>query len=536
MFDAEGRISLVNRRYIEMYRLSELVVRPGCSFRQLMAHRKETGLFTGDVEAYCLELEAIIAAGETSRWIVDTADGRSMSIVNRPLPGGGWVVTHEDITDLVTTERRLEHLALHDPLTDLPNRTLFRLRLEAALEKLPPGESLAIVILDLDNFKAVNDTYGHPAGDELLQVLAGRLRSCVRESDTLARLGGDEFAIVQTASNGPEACRLAERITSIVAEPIMLHGRQLATSFSFGVAVAPDNGRDPDQLLKNADLALYAAKAAGRGRYQLFTPQMDAAAAHRHFLEHELNTAVRNRQFEVYYQPVVSMKTGVIAGYEALVRWRHPKRGVIAPGEFIALAEDLGLIEDIGAQVLEMACATAACWPQQMSLAVNLSPVQLRNPAFADQVAAALQTSRLPAARLELELTEQTLVTDVPALRVNLEKLRQLGVRLVMDDFGVGYCSLNYLRQFPFDKLKIDQSFIATIPGDARSLALVRAIVGMAHAFGMTTVAEGVETPLQRDAVRALGCTFGQGFLFGRPLPNIETEGRKAKSDRHSVA
>jgi diguanylate cyclase (GGDEF)-like protein len=449
--------------------------------------------------------------------ITDTTDGRSMSIINLPIAEGGWVVTHEDITDVVRAERQLEHLALHDPLTNLPNRTFFRRRLDEALQKPSATSFLAVMVLDLDNFKAINDTFGHPTGDDLLKMLGNRLRAVVDDTDMLARLGGDEFAIVQNLTNEAQATELAARITSAVTEPFLLNSRPITTSFSFGVAIAPRHGLDPDRLLKNADLALYASKAAGRGRCFLFTEEMDAVAGSLHQLEMELKQAVRDGAFELHYQPLISLGTSQICGYEALARWRHPTRGLVQPGEFIALAEELGLIEEIGEFALAEACRAATAWPDDLTVAVNLSAVQLRREGFAIAVDAVLRDTGLTPSRLELELTEQSLARETPVLQENLRFLRKLGVRLVMDDFGVGYCSLNYLRRFPFDKIKIDRSFIASIPAEAEATAIVGAVVALGRALGMATVAEGVETELQLDAVRSLGCAQAQGFLIGRP-------------------
>jgi diguanylate cyclase (GGDEF)-like protein/PAS domain S-box-containing protein len=304
MFDGTGRISVCNRRYIEMYGLSPEVVKPGCTLRELISHRKATGLFTGDVEQYCVELETALAGGETVRWVVETADGRSMNIVNRPIAGGGWVVTHEDITDRVRAEKHMAHMALHDSLTDLPNRALFRQRLDRALATVRRSGALAVLFLDLDYFKTINDTLGHLVGDELLMQVAQRLKRCVRETDTLARLGGDEFAVVQTGVKHPEdAAQLAERIRDAMRRPFDLDGRRIPVDFSIGVAVAPEDGDDSDQLLKHADMALYAAKAAGRGRFQFFEPGMDAKAKIQHRLELQLRDAVRHRNLKSFTTP-----------------------------------------------------------------------------------------------------------------------------------------------------------------------------------------------------------------------------------------
>jgi diguanylate cyclase (GGDEF)-like protein/PAS domain S-box-containing protein len=523
MFDRSARIVARNRRYVEMYGLSPAVVVPGLSFRDLILHRQATGSFTGDVDQYCKALDAEIAGGVGKPWIVETADGRSINIMNRPIATGGWVATHEDITERIQAERRIAHMALHDPLTNLPNRSLFRERLELRLASVLRGEALAVLYLDLDQFKSINDTLGHLVGDILLKGVADRLRGCIREIDTLARLGGDEFAIVQAAIGEPQdVSSLAERIRAAVAPPFDIEGHQIRTDLSVGIAIAPNDGVDADQLLKNADMALYAAKANGRATFQFFEPEMDMQVRARRSLEVDLKNALVSGDFELHYQPIVNLQDGRLCGCEALLRWNHPQRGKVFPDEFITVAEELGLIAPIGEWVLRTACAEAVKWPDEINVAVNLSPVQLMNKNFVEIVVSALAMSRLPASRLELELTEQVFVQETETIRANLDRLRELGVRLTMDDFGVGYCSLNYLRRFPFSKLKIDRSFIKDIPGKTEATAIVRAIASLAHSLGMTTTAEGVETQRQLDEVRASGCTEMQGFFLSAPLSAAE--------------
>ena len=379
MFDPSSRIVARNKPYIEMYGLSPDVVKPGLSFRDLVWHRKATGSFTGDVEQYCRALEAEMERGESKPWLVQTTDGRSINIVNRAMAIGGWVVTHEDITQRIEAERRIAHMALHDPLTNLPNRSLFHERLEQTLASVLRGGALAVLYLDLDQFKSINDTLGHPVGDELLKVVASRLRGCLRETDTLARLGGDEFAIVQAGVSEPEdVSSLAERIRAAVTEPIEIEGHNLRTDLSIGIALSPNDGVDADQLIKNADLALYAAKANGRGIFQFFEPEMDVQVKARRRLEADLKSSLVNGDFELHYQPIFDLQRSMVSSCEALLRWHHPQRGEVLPDQFIAIAEELGLIVPIGEWVLRTACAEAATWPNQIRVAVNVSPVQMR--------------------------------------------------------------------------------------------------------------------------------------------------------------
>jgi diguanylate cyclase (GGDEF)-like protein/PAS domain S-box-containing protein len=783
LFDASGCVVVCNRRYIEMYGLSPDVVKAGCSFRDLIQHRKDTGSFDGDIDRYCLDIRAQISTGQSTEIIWQTADGRSIQIVNRPVTGGGWVATHEDITDrqrllqeqqqaqelvrqqklhldtalnnmmqglcmfdaegravlcnpryaemtglpseeiigrslldilkrqraagkfsfdpeklfaevrgnarmgrsttkiierqnghamrvvdqpmpdggwvatfediteqrtlererdrdreflnliidnvptmivvkdardrkfvlanraaenhwgmsrsevigktarelfppveadmielhddralqanaplvlephasithsgnrrIVTSKRlavrgsdgaprylvsvvddvtertraneRIAHLAHYDALTDLPNRVLFREHLEQSLKWIRRGQRLAVLYLDIDEFKSVNDTLGHPVGDELLKAVASRLRSCLRETDIVARLGGDEFAIIQTAVEDPtDVSNLAKRLHQAIQAPYDLAGHHLVTNTSIGIALAPYDGTDPDQLLKNADLAMYGAKADGHGTYRFFEPDMDARVKARRALEFDLREAIMCGGFELHYQPLVDVQNNSISGCEALVRWRHPERGLISPAEFIFVAEDTGLINQLGEWVLRTACAEAMQWPSDIKVAVNVSPVQFKSGNIVQTVISALATTRLPARRLELEITEAVLIRDDEKVLAVLHQLRNLGVRIAMDDFGTGYSSLSYLQRFPFDKIKIDRSFIKDIGEPDGSLAIVQAVVGIAKSRNITTTAEGVETAEQLESLRTIGCNEAQGYLFSPPRPAAE--------------
>ena len=428
-----------------------------------------------------------------------------------------------DVTDRRRADEKIAHLAHYDALTDLPNRVLFRARLEHALETMLPGEQLAVLYIDIDEFKGVNDALGHPIGDELLKGVAGRLRGCLKDTDVAARLGGDEFAVIQTAiRNLPETTRLVDEIHSAIREPFECMGHLITTDASIGIALAPGDGLDLDQLLRNADLALYGAKGDGRRTYRFFEAGMDERARARRSLELELRQAISDGSLETYYQPVVNIEDGKVSSCEALLRWRHPERGMISPAEFIPIAEDSGLINQLGLWVLNTACAEATTWPDHVRVAVNVSPVQFRSPSLALNVAAALAACGLPASRLELEITEAVLIRDDEAALDMLHQLRKLGVRIALDDFGTGYSSLSYLQRFPFDKIKIDRSFIRDIAGPGASSSIVQAVMNIAAASDMTTTAEGVETEQQRNLLYILGCTEMQGFLFSPAIPATE--------------
>jgi diguanylate cyclase (GGDEF)-like protein/PAS domain S-box-containing protein len=776
MFDSAARLILCNQRYIQMYGLSPEVAKPGCTVRELVEHRKETGSFAGDPEQYCSALLSAVAEGKTVKQSVDMPDGRTIHVVNQPMANGGWVATHEDVTerrraererdrnrefldlildnvpvsiivkeanerrfvllnrageklwglsrtealgktphelfpaaqadlitqrddelmqsdspvffdehpnlarpddgriltstrlairgddgkpqylvsviedvterkraekerdrnrefldliienvpttivvkeardfryvlinrageeyygvprdkmigrtahdilppaaaDLVTrldrrvletyreplldeheietpghgmrtsmskrllisddkgepqyllaviddvterkrAERKIAHMAHHDALTDLPNRVLLHKRLEQELSHVRRGARLSVLYLDLDHFKRVNDTLGHSTGDELLKAVADRLRGCVRDVDLVARFGGDEFAVIQTELERPaDAAILAQRLRDAMQTPYEVNGHQIVIDASIGIALSPDDGTDPDQLLKNADMALYGAKSDGRGAYRYFEPEMDARMKARRALELDLRKAIANGEFELYYQPVVNLQSNAISGCEGLLRWHHPERGMVSPAEFIPVAEETGLIVPIGEWVLRQACADAATWPDGINVAVNLSAAQFRYQTLARAVIGSLAASGLPPHRLELEITESVLMQNNEATVATLHQLRQLGVRIAMDDFGTGYSSLSYLRSFPFDKIKIDRSFINDLSDKGDSFAIVQAITRLARRLNMATTAEGIETEQQLENVRAVGCTEMQGYLFSPPGP-----------------
>jgi len=520
LYDSAERLIVCNQRYIDMYGLSADVVKPGLSFRDLIVYRKQTGSLKGDVDGFCSSVLRNVALGKVTHNVVETADGRSIQIVNQPLADRGWVATHEDITVRIRSEERITHLAHYDALTDLPNRTLFHERLKRELAHIVRGEQVAVLYIDIDEFKSINDSLGHWIGDELLKSVAVSLSRCVSGTDFVARLGGDEFAIVQTAVNAPaDVTDLVTRVFDAIRVPHECLGHQVTTDASLGIALAPQHGADVDQMLKNADLAMYAAKAAGRRTWRFFEPDMDARVKARRILEMDLRQAIIDRAFEVHYQPCVSLRDNKITGCEALLRWRHPERGMISPAEFIPIAEETGLINQLGEWVLTSACAEATTWTDDIKLAVNVSPVQFQSGTLALTIAAALAASGLPASRLELEITEAVLIRDDEAALTILHQLRAIGVRIALDDFGTGYSSLSYLQRFPFDKIKIDRCFVNDIAEPDGSSSIVQAVVNIAAARRMTTTAEGVETQRQKELLRALGCAEMQGYLFSPAKP-----------------
>ena len=521
LFDSCQRLVVCNHRYIDMYGLSADVVKPGCTFREVIDHRKVTGSLVGDVNDYVTSI--LRDVGQKNTTVITTSDGRFIHIVNEPLEDGGWVATHEDITDRRLAEQRITRLAHYDALTDLPNRTLFQQWLNQELAEILPGRHLAVLYIDIDEFKGVNDTLGHPIGDALLKSVAVGLSSCVGVGGFVARLGGDEFAIVQTGVNSSdEVTDLVERIFATIRAPFDCLGHHLTTDASIGIALAPEHGIDLDHILRNADLAMYAAKSAGRRTYRFFEPSMDAKARARRQLECDLRQAISTNTLEVHYQPCISLDDNTITGCEALLRWHHPQHGSVSPTEFIAIAEDTGLINQLGDWVLNRACADAAEWPGQISVAVNVSPVQFKSGTLALKVMAALAASGLAASRLELEITEAVLIRDDETALAILHQLRAIGVRIALDDFGTGYSSLSYLQRFPFDKIKIDRGFVSDIADPEGSSSIVQAVIGLAAAKNMATTAEGVETEEQRQRLRALGCMEMQGFLFSAARPITE--------------
>jgi diguanylate cyclase (GGDEF)-like protein/PAS domain S-box-containing protein len=527
MFDSNLRLVVANVRYAEIYGLTQEQVKPGTTLRQIIAHRAANGHL--DATEVDQVLRSVLRPEQdglrSGYWTTRLRNGRYIAVSVREMANGGWVSTHQDITEQRQSEAKIAHMALHDALTGLPNRVLLSERLEQALARAKRGEIVATHLLDLDHFKNVNDTLGHPAGDKLLKTVAERLRSLVRETDTIARMGGDEFAIIQLGIEQPsQATSLAERVIALISEPYEFDGNQVIIGTSVGIAIAPADGDTPDQVIRNADLALYRAKGEGRATFCFFEPEMDAQMQARRALEYDMRKALHAGEFELYYQPIINIKSNDISGFEALIRWRHPTKGIVPPSDFIRLAEEIGFIVPLGEWAIRQACATAASWPAHVKIAVNLSPAQFRSPGLVDIVVGALAASGLPPERLELEITETVLLENNETTLAVLYELRELGVRVAMDDFGTGYSSLSYLQSFPFDKIKIDRSFIKDISDGTGSLNIVRAVTALANGLGMSTTAEGVETKEQLETVRAEGCTEIQGFYFSKPRPAHEIE------------
>jgi diguanylate cyclase (GGDEF)-like protein/PAS domain S-box-containing protein len=647
MFDAAGRLVVHNQRYLQMYRVSADHVKPGCALRDLLEHRSRAGTFAGNREKYADDLQAAIAAGKTSSVTLELDDGRVIAAVNLPMPSGGWVSTHEDITErrraerdrdrtqkflttvienvpatlivkdarehryvlvnrageeffglsrdqmigknaydlfpkaeadfilardnealqsshqlcveehsvqtpggatrLATSKRlvilgddeqpeyllgviedvterkraeaKIAHMAHHDPLTDLPNRTAFNEFLASTLERAAASqEGFAVLCIDLDRFKEVNDVFGHSVGDALLREISRRLQAAARGA-FLARLGGDEFTVIATDGPQPSSAEaLADCLLESVAGDIELGGQQLRIGLTIGVAIYPTDGADATTLLANADAALYRAKGEARGSIRFFQPEMDKRLRERRALQHDLRSAIARGDLALHYQPQALIGRQIV-GFEALLRWHHPARGMIPPTAFIPLAEESGLIISIGEWVLREACREAASWPRPLQIAINLSPVQFQHGDLPTLVHSVLLETGLAPGRLELEITEGVLIGDFSRALSILRRLKTLGVRIAMDDFGTGYSSLSYLQSFPFDKIKIDRAFISNLDRNAQSAAIVRAVIGLGHGLNLPIVAEGVETEAQLAFLARESCDEVQGFLLGRPGP-----------------
>jgi diguanylate cyclase (GGDEF)-like protein len=519
MFDATGKLVICNAPYARIYGLPARLLKPGTQLEEILGHLFDQGMSTdGDRDAYVNWRRDVIARGEYGKNIHEL-NGRMIMMQHHPMADGGWVSTHEDITEQRQQEARIQHLARYDALTELPNRNQFLEQLAAAEPSLERGEKAAVLYIDIDDFKGVNETLGYAIGDSVLKQASARLWGTTRETDVLARLAGDEFALLLRPVQRPaDAAAIAGRIIEAMAAPFAIDGHQIGLGASVGIAMAPADGDTSDRLMKNAHLALHRAKSEGRSSYHFFEPGMDAVIQQRREIEAGLRQALEGNELRLMYQPLLGLKSERVVCCEALLRWDHPERGAISPMEFIPVAEETGLIVQIGDWVLQQACRAAAEWPVEVRVAVNLSPVQFKNRRLYETVQGALRKSGLPPSRLELEITESLLLADSESTIDTLHRLRALGVRISMDDFGTGYSSLSYLRSFPFDKIKIDRSFMRDLGVTRDSLAIVRAVISLGQSLGMDTTAEGVETEDQLAAVRAQGCDEVQGFLFSRPL------------------
>ncbi|NEU14946.1 EAL domain-containing protein [Methylobacterium sp. BTF04] len=505
MFDVGNVLVVENRRFSELFSTEEAV-----------AGVTGTHLLPMPQGAY--PVGSLPASSGSHHCVLE--DGRTIEVSAEAMAGGGRVVTYEDITDRQRAEARLSHMVRHDALTGLPNRVLFREHLHLEKSAEHGGGVLSVLCLDLDRFKAVNDTLGHPVGDELLRETARRLLSTIGEAGMVVRLGGDEFAIVQVFANGrADAEGLALRIIEVLSPPFEIDGHYISIGVSVGIAQVADGTETPDALLKNADLALYSAKAEGGSIHRFFEPSMNARVQMRRRMEVDLRVAIADQQFEVYYQPLVNAKSGLVVAFEALLRWHHPERGMVSPAEFIPIAEETGLIPVIGLWVLNRACRDATAWPSDVKVAINLSPLQFRYRNLVSDVEGALRTSGLAPSRLDLEITESLMLQNSDVTLTTLHALRALGIGIAMDDFGTGFSSLSYLCQFPFDKIKIDRSFIREMIDNKDGLAIVNAVIMLGESLRMNVVAEGVETVEQRDLLCQAGCHELQGYLFSRPHP-----------------
>lgn len=531
MFDAEGNLIVCNGLYRELYDLPEGLTAPGTPFSRIIAYHAAKDGSPNSAEDLARQqawIEAHITERRHGKVFNQThtlADGRIILVTIQPLRDGGWVDIQEDVTEKTLAHERIAWLATHCPLTEIANRFHLRDTLKAALARLKANELLAVHLVDLDYFKQVNDTLGHAAGDAVLKAAAKRLQSVLRSGDVVGRVGGDEFVIVQTNLNATEqAAGLAERLVKTLSAPYRVLGSNAAVGASIGIAIAPAHGTDADTLLRNADLALYRMKTCGRGQPYLYTPNDEAVALERMELRTALRDALGKHQLGLHYQPIVDVRAGTVTGCEALMRWRHPRLGMVPPSTFIPLAEKSGLIVSMGEWALNQACRDAAGWRSNIKVAVNLSAVQLDQSDLPASVQHALDTSGLEPARLEVEITEQAFLNSEARTIEILNQLRALGVRLVLDDFGAGFASLSHLRNFAFDKIKIDQSFISEMAARRDSMAIVGAVTGLAKMLGIGPVAEGVEGLEQVAGVTVAGCEEMQGFYFSQPVPSIEVE------------
>jgi diguanylate cyclase (GGDEF)-like protein len=519
VYDSHSRLKIVNSRFREIYRLSADQIRIGTTIGSVLSildsFTADTGNSTTDSGAIqeLIEKRALFAQQH------QLADGRVISFSHQPISDGGWVLAYEDVTERYRSEAQISFMARHDSLTSLPNRALFNEQLEQALAALEQGSKFGLLLIDLDRFKEVNDTRGHPIGDALLRVVAKRLLACTREEDTVARLGGDEFAIIlRDLRDAEDAEELAVRIIRTIADPFSIEGYRIDIGASIGIAIATTHNSGSDDLLRDADIALYSVKREGRGSCSVFTADMETARQARRALEHDLLQSLTEGQMELLYQPMVALSDGQVRGFEALLRWNHPTRGKIMPGDFIWLAEETGFIDELGAWVLRQACRDAVEWPDALKIAINVSPVQFRSGQLISNLEEALVETGIAASRVELEITETTLLHENEATLATLRDIHALGLRIALDDFGTGFSSLSYLRSFPFDRIKIDRSFVKDFGLRNDAGAIIRAIVGLGKSLRIPVTAEGVETREQLELLRVEGCDEAQGYLLSRPL------------------
>ena len=522
LYDSDDRLVVANRRFGEIYGLNILEAWIGKSSAEIAAFGAALGYApTPSVDQQLRSALDGAGARRIANRIISLQNGRIVAANGLVMPGGGWLSTHFDITERRRAEEQIAFLADHDALTGLANRSLFARDLEIAIERARRGAATAVMGIDLDRFKAVNDLLGHASGDELLRQVAARLSAYLRATDRIARFGGDEFAVLLDCRD-IQLAYVADRLIAELSRPYNINGQSVEISASIGIAVAPNDGTTPGDLLRAADLAMYAAKTDGRCGFRFFEPEMDEKMQLRRMLEHDMRAALDGGDFELNYQPIVEARSGRVAACEALLRWNHPTRGRISPADFIPLAEDSGLIVDIGAWALRQACFEAIAWPKDVKVSVNLSPREFNGPRLLADIVGALEASHLPPSRLEVEITERVMIVNTEATLATLTQLRGLGVAIAMDDFGSGYSSLSYLRRFPFDKIKIDQAFVHDLTPRSDAVAIVRAITDLARALRMRTTAEGVETVEQCELLSREGCDEIQGYLISRPIRSAE--------------
>ena len=528
MVDADGNIAVVNKRLVELLELPEEFSQGRPKHNDVVDYLRWRGEF-GDqrmIEDNHSDdvMKSVVDTGRFQVFERTRPNGVALKITCVPLAEGGFVRVFADITERKHDEAQVAYMVRHDTLTGLANRVLLHERMTEAAARLREHQApFAVLGIDLDRFKAVNDTLGHPIGDKLLQQVAKRLQAAVRDIDTVARFGGDEFTVlVANQSRREDVNQLAGRLVEMISAPYIIDGNKLNVGASIGIATAPEDGIDPDVLLKNADIALYRAKAEGGGSFHYFAPEMDAHMQSRRLVEMDLRNAIANNEFVLHYQPVIDISNNRIVGAEALIRWNHPTRGLVYPGDFISLAEETGLIGPIGNWVLHAACHEAAHWAPHTRIAVNVSAAQFNRPELIGVIAQALELSGLPPHRLELEITESVLLQGDDDHLATLELLSQLGIRIALDDFGTGYSSFSYLRKFKFDTIKIDRTFVSELPDCADCSAIISAIAGLARTMGVSTTAEGVEHKDQLEWLKLAGCTHVQGFLFSKAVPPAE--------------
>lgn len=518
LYDRHGRLVLCNRQFLDIYRLPPALGKRGTSFRQILEARVAGNTHVGDdAEDYVADRLSAVREGRTLGGIHRLNSGQVISMTHQPMADGGWVSTHKDVTELNNMQAELTHLAYHDALTGLPNRTLFYRRIGNAFENLS-ATGFAVLCLDLDGFKPINDTLGHAAGDTLLRQFAARLGSCLGAMDSAARMGGDEFAVLHRGGTTESALDLAQKICEATLAPYDLDGQVLTIAVGIGIAIAGDDGIETDQLLHNADVALYAAKRDGRGSVRCFEPELNRANVDRRRLEVDLKRALEFGEFELHFQPILNLRTHAFSGFEALLRWQHPDRGLVPPCEFIPVAEDTGLIIPIGDWVIREALAEAARWPDGLKIAVNVSSVQLVRGNLITTLVQALAASGIAHERVEIEITESVFLENSEQSLDTLRQLRALGVRIALDDFGTGFSALGYLLAFPFDKIKIDGTFIHALDSAEGAKTIVAAVADIGARLMMETTAEGIETPEQLRGVYAAGYTEAQGYLISRPM------------------